>query len=110
MLKMLTLAVSMIAGLANGASAAEFPSEKPIKIVVGFNAGGLTDVIARITADYLQKRLGQAVVVENRPGAAAAIAAGYVPTVTRSTILRRSSRCFRRCGKFCRFPPRVSPI
>ena len=35
---MLTLAVSMIAGLANGASAAEFPSEKPIKIVVGFDA------------------------------------------------------------------------
>nr|WP_244627109.1 tripartite tricarboxylate transporter substrate binding protein [Microvirga tunisiensis] len=55
-----------------------FPSEKPIKIVVPFNPGGLTDLLGRITADFLQKRLGQAVVVENRPGASGAVAADYV--------------------------------
>ena len=40
--------------------------------------GGLTDVLARITAEFLQRRLGQAVVVENRPGASGAIGADYV--------------------------------
>lgn len=58
--------------------AQEFPKKQPIKIIVGFNAGGLTDVLARITAEFLQRRLGQAVVVENRPGASAAIAVDFV--------------------------------
>ncbi|MCP2138506.1 tripartite-type tricarboxylate transporter receptor subunit TctC [Rhizobium sp. SLBN-94] len=57
--------------------AQDFPN-KPVKIVVAFNPGGLTDLLARITADFLQKRLGQAVVVENRPGASGAVAADYV--------------------------------
>ena len=60
------------------AIAQEFPKKQPIKIVVGFNAGGLTDVLARVTAEFLQRRLGQAVVVENRLGAAGAIALDYV--------------------------------
>ena len=60
------------------ALAQEFPGKQPIKIVVGFNAGGLTDVLARITAEFLQRRLGQSVVVENRPGASAAIAVDFV--------------------------------
>jgi len=60
------------------ASAQDFPKKQPIKFVVAANAGGGTDVLARITAEYLQRRLGQAVVVENRPGASAAIGADYV--------------------------------
>ncbi len=56
----------------------EFPKKQPIKIVVGANAGGVTDVLARITAEYLQRRLTQAVVVENRPGAGGSIAVDYV--------------------------------
>jgi tripartite-type tricarboxylate transporter receptor subunit TctC len=70
------LVASVIAALP--AMAQEFPKKQPIKLVVAFNPGGLTDVLARITAEYLQRRLGQAVVVENRTGASGAIAADYV--------------------------------
>ncbi len=56
------------------AQAQQFPS-KPVRIIVGANAGGLTDALARVTAEYLQRRLGQSVVVENRAGAAGTIAA-----------------------------------
>lgn len=58
-----------------------FPS-RPIKIVVGFVAGGISDVMARMVAPELQKFLGQPVVVENRPGAAGMIAAGQVAKTT----------------------------
>lgn len=56
----------------------EFPKKQPIKLVVPFNPGALTDTLARITAEFLQRRLGQAVVVENRAGASGAIALDYV--------------------------------
>ncbi|KQT02773.1 hypothetical protein ASG50_18690 [Rhizobium sp. Leaf386] len=65
-------------GLAPAQSHAQDYPAKPIKIVVGFNPGGITDSVARITADFLQRRIGQTVVVENRPGAGSSIAAGYV--------------------------------
>lgn len=55
------------------ADAAEYP-DKPVKIVVGFAAGGPTDVIARVIAQDLTTSLGQAFVVENRPGGTASIA------------------------------------
>jgi tripartite-type tricarboxylate transporter receptor subunit TctC len=47
---------------------------KPVKLVVGFGAGGPTDVIARIVAQDMTQSLGQSFVVENRPGANAIIA------------------------------------
>jgi tripartite-type tricarboxylate transporter receptor subunit TctC len=59
------------------AKAQDFPKKQPIKIVVAANAGGGTDVLARITAEFLKRRIGQAVIVENRPGAAGAIGADY---------------------------------
>jgi tripartite-type tricarboxylate transporter receptor subunit TctC len=59
------------------AARAEFP-ERPIKMLVGFSAGGGTDVAARIVAPGLGEALGQAVVVENRPGASGLIAAEAV--------------------------------
>jgi tripartite-type tricarboxylate transporter receptor subunit TctC len=58
---------------AGGASAAEYPS-KPIRLLVGFGAGGPTDIPARFVADKLGDRLGQRVVVENKPAAAGMIA------------------------------------
>jgi len=57
--------------------AQSFPS-KPVHIVVGFAAGGPTDVIARVVAQDMTASLGQTVVVENRPGANAIIATEYV--------------------------------
>jgi tripartite-type tricarboxylate transporter receptor subunit TctC len=49
--------------------AADYPS-RPVKILVGFPAGGAVDVVARLIADWLSRRLNGQFVVENRPGAA----------------------------------------
>ncbi len=55
------------------ALAQDYPN-KPIKLIVGFAAGGPTDVIARVMAQDMSLSLGQSVIVENRPGANAIIA------------------------------------
>jgi tripartite-type tricarboxylate transporter receptor subunit TctC len=52
--------------------------QKPVKVVIPFPPGGVTDSIARITAEWLTQRLGQPFVPENRPGASGAIAADAV--------------------------------
>ena len=52
--------------------------QKPVKVIVPFPPGGVTDGLARITADWLTQRLGSPVVAENRPGASGAIAAEAV--------------------------------
>src|SRR5205809_448255 len=54
-------------------AAQKFP-DRPVKMVVGFSAGGGTDVVARIVAQKMSESLGQTVVVENRPGASGLIA------------------------------------
>jgi len=54
-----------------------FP-ERPIKMIVGFSAGGGTDVVARILAQKMSDAMGQSVVVENRTGASGLIAAEAV--------------------------------
>ena len=64
--------------LAAGAASLALPAladwpEKPIKIVVTFAAGGASDIVARVMADQLSKKLGQSVVVENRPGAGGSV-------------------------------------
>lgn len=59
------------------ASAQEWPT-KPIRIVVGFPAGSTTDQMARAIAEHMRGRLGQPVLVENRPGANGAIGVGEV--------------------------------
>jgi tripartite-type tricarboxylate transporter receptor subunit TctC len=62
---------------AAGSNAAEFPS-RPIRIVVPYAAGGPTDILGRLVADFLGRDLGQAAFVENKPGAQGAIGAETV--------------------------------
>ena len=54
-----------------------YPS-RPVRIVVGFAAGGAVDIVARLIAQWLSDRIGQQCVVENRPGAGNNIATEYV--------------------------------
>ena len=55
---------------------------RPVRLVLGFAAGGSTDVLGRLLADALTPRLGQPVVVENRAGASGLIAAEHVARST----------------------------
>ena len=67
----LLLALLLALGLAVGPSFADKYPSKPIKILVGFRAGGSSDASARLIGRDLQKELGTAVVIENLPGGGA---------------------------------------
>lgn len=72
------LALCVAAATAAAAAGAQTFPAKPIRIVVGFPAGNTVDVVARVAAEQLRVKLGQPVVVENRPGANGLIAAAEV--------------------------------
>ncbi|HEX2826970.1 MAG TPA: tripartite tricarboxylate transporter substrate binding protein [Burkholderiales bacterium] len=72
-----TLALVCALAPACPAAAQTYPS-KPVRLVVGFAAGGPTDVIARLIATQMTQAMGQSVVVENRTGANAIIATDLV--------------------------------
>ena len=59
------------------AFASDYPS-RPVRLVVGYTAGGGSDILARVLAQKMSEGLGVQVVVENRPGAASMIATEYV--------------------------------
>lgn len=59
-------------------SCAEWPNDKPIRVLVGFGPGGGTDIVTRIVAPPLSELLHQTVVVENKPGAGGSIASAEV--------------------------------
>ena len=73
----LTLFAAMLVALAWPAAAQDYP-KGPVKIIVPYPAGGYTDILARMVGAGLQARLGQSFIVENKPGAATAIAAEQV--------------------------------
>jgi tripartite-type tricarboxylate transporter receptor subunit TctC len=64
---------AICAAVAQTASAQSYPI-RPIRLVVGFPAGGPNDILARLMGKWLSRRLGQPVMVENRPGASGNIA------------------------------------
>src|SRR5205809_4151878 len=66
--------LACIAALGGAAASAQDYPAKPVRLVVGFAAGGPTDVIARVIAQDMALSLGQSVVVENKTGANALIA------------------------------------
>jgi tripartite-type tricarboxylate transporter receptor subunit TctC len=70
---MVKLLAAALAAAATCASAA-YP-DKPIKVLVGYAPGGSTDVVARLLAPRLQEKLGQPVIIENKPGGAGDFAA-----------------------------------
>jgi tripartite-type tricarboxylate transporter receptor subunit TctC len=72
------LFVLLLVSVWTNASLAQSWPQKPVKVIVPFPPGGVTDSLARITADWLTQRLGQPVIAENRPGASGAIAAELV--------------------------------
>ena len=67
----------LILSLSPFACAQQYPT-KPIRFVVGFSAGGASDITARIVGQKLSERLGQPVVIDNRAGASGTIAGGIV--------------------------------
>lgn len=76
MLLAMSLVVSLaVAGMAaSSAVAQDLKFQGPVKILVGFAAGGQSDILARVIADKLKERLGHAVVVENKTGAGGRLA------------------------------------
>lgn len=69
--------VSWFGLAATGACSQGYP-DRPVKLIVGFAAGGGSDIVARVVAQHLSPQLGQPVVVENRPGVGGVLGSDFV--------------------------------
>ncbi len=74
---MLALGLTGAAGFAVSAQAQNYP-DRPVKIIVPFPAGGTADAVPRLVADFLSRKWGQTVIIENHTGAAGNIGAELV--------------------------------
>src|SRR5262249_23545936 len=104
--KFLYLAASAAAlpAMSRVAMAQAYPA-RPVRIVVGFPAGGATDITARLMAQWLSERVGQQFVIENRPGAAGTIAAeAVVKAAPDGYVLYRSRSNTSEPANFARWP------
>jgi len=84
-LQLATMAVGLPA-VSRMANAQAYPT-RPVRLVVGFAAGGAPDIAARLLAQWLSERLGQQFIIENRPGAGANIATEFVVDADGYTLL-----------------------
>jgi tripartite-type tricarboxylate transporter receptor subunit TctC len=81
LMKRLVIAAAMVAGImvvAAPPAVAEWPADRPIRVLVGFGPGGGTDIVTRIIAPPLSELLHQTIVVENKPGAGGSLASDLV--------------------------------
>jgi tripartite-type tricarboxylate transporter receptor subunit TctC len=69
LLRLLACALACLTAGAGGAAAADPYPTRPVRWIVGYPPGGTTDIMARIIGQWLSERLGQQVVIENKPGA-----------------------------------------
>ncbi len=101
-----TVATLAIASYVRVSLAQGFP-ERPIHIVVGFPAGNTLDVVARVAAEHLRVKLGQPVIVDNKPGANGLIAAaevarapadGYTLLASNSSGMTVNPQIYRKAG------------
>src|SRR5262245_20959822 len=77
--KLLHLAAGAAAlPIVSGSARAQAYPSRPVRLIVGFPPGGGADTTARIIGPWLSQRLGQPVVIENRPGASSTLAAQAV--------------------------------
>src|SRR5882757_1538393 len=75
--RILQIGAALVALTGGLAFAQGYPTQQ-IRLIVPFAAGGGSDILARIIAEPLSKRLGQSIVVENKPGGGATVAADLV--------------------------------
>src|SRR3954469_7092337 len=73
--------VALVAGMASVAGAQSYPN-KPIRLVVPFDAGGTVDTLARVVTAQIMKQSGTRFIIDNRPGANSAIGAAAVARAT----------------------------
>lgn len=73
--------IGLVSALAVVANAADYPV-RPLRYIVGFAPGGINDILARIVGQKLNESWGQAVIIDNRPGAGGNLAAGIVAKST----------------------------
>ena len=111
----LALSATGLAGQAQAQAQAQAWPSTPIRIVVGFPAGSSTDSVARVLAEHLRAKLGQTVIVENKPGAngvlgvtevARAPADGYTILATNSSSMTVNPQVYRKISyKLADFAP-----
>src|SRR5262245_28176150 len=94
----LATGAAALPAISHFALAQAFPT-RPVRIIVGYAAGGGTDISARVIGQWLSERLGQQFIIENRPGAATNIATEAVArsaadgyTLLLATSDRKSTR------------------
>ena len=73
-MRRILMAAGLAASIATGAAAQDYPS-RPIRVFTTSSAGGISDVFMRVLDEALRKRLGQPLIIENKPGGAGNIAA-----------------------------------